>query len=216
MILSYYIRDICLKFLTNGSSTTSNSKMGSKAVREAMCKPPYLSSFVQLDRWIVSISPPGTRHLEFDWHDIFFNLYSTTNNYKLIQHQYKIFMKIATSKYLRHKMKIENNKNCDVCVNTCETLEHIYLECPKTLAFLVQVEELIRARIDESYNDQQKVYHFTCNHPIKAVNFINLVANWFIGRQFQNHKPIFLDAFEKFIKYFLVGEKQSIRSCLSV
>ena len=102
---------------------------------------------------------------------IFYNyityIYSTTNNYKLIQHQYKIFMKIATSKYLRYKMKIENNPNCHICVNIFETLGHIYLECPKTLAFLEQVEELIRARVDETYTDHHKILHFSYNHPIK-------------------------------------------------
>ena len=123
-------------------------------------------------------------------------------------------MKIATSKYLRYKMKIENSYNCDICVNTCETLEHIYIHCPKTLAFLEQIEELIRARIDETYNDHLKLFHFTCNHSNKAVNFVNLVANWYIGRQFQNHKPLYGDAFDKFTSQFLLGEKKSIRDVL--
>jgi hypothetical protein len=127
------------------------------------------------------------------------------------ENQYKILMKIATSKYLRYKMKIENNYNCDNCVNQRETLEHIYLECPKTLTFLTQVEEHIRARIDESYSDHDKLLHFTCNHTNKAVNYVNLVAKWFIGRQFQNHKPLYFDAFEKFVDQFLTGEKQSIK-----
>ena len=111
-------------------------------------------------------------------------------------------------------MKIENNSNCHIyiCVNIFETLEHIYLECPKTLAFLEQVEELIRARVDETYTDHYKILHFTCNHPNKAVNFINLVANWYIGRQFQSNKPFYIDAFDKFINQFLVGEKSSIKN----
>ena len=114
-------------------------------------------------------------------------------------------------------MKIENNQNCDVCLNTFETLQHIYVDCPKTLEFLEQVEELIRARIDNLYTDHHKTFHFTCNHPNKAVNFVNLVANCqYIGRQFQNHKPFFMDAFEKHINQFLIGEKRSIRLILAV
>ena len=109
-------------------------------------------------------------------------------------------------------MKIENNPNCHICVNVCESIVHIYLECPKTLAFLEQVEELIRVRVDETYTDHHKILHFSCNHPNKAINFINLVANWYIGRQFQSNKPFYLDAFDKFIKQFLVGEKPSIKN----
>jgi hypothetical protein len=205
--ISTVSENLCLKFLMNGAII--NTKIGSKAIRNEMCKRPHQSCFVQLDRWVVSFS--NVPSLVFDWHAVFYNLYCTTNNYKLIQHQYKILMKIATSKYLRYKMKIENNYNCDNCVNQRETLEHIYLECPKTLTFLAQVEEHIRARIDESYSDHDKLLHFTCNHTNKAVNYVNLVAKWFIGRQFQNHKPLYFDAFEKFVDQFLTGEKQSIK-----
>ena len=91
-----------------------NTKIASKAIRNEMCKLPHRSCFVQLDRWVDSF--PNVANLVFDWHAVFYNLYCTTNNYKLIQHQYKIMMKIATSKYLRYKMKIENNYNCDIYV----------------------------------------------------------------------------------------------------
>ena len=211
--------DLCLKVVTN-TTGQHNTSQPSKTFRDLMCKPPGLTSHTKLDAWKVDFESSGLsvqkgEPINFDWNDILFNLYNTTNNYKLIQHQYKVFMKIATSKHLRHKMKIEHSPCCHICIGVCESLSHIYLECPKTLAFLEQIEELIRARIDNSYSDHTKFFHFTCNHPNKAINFINLVCNWYIGRQFQSNKPFYLDAFDKFLKLFLVGEKLSIKNSLT-
>ena len=40
---------------------------------------------------------------------------------------------IATSKYMRYKMKIDTSYECSHCLaGTIETLKHLYLECPKT------------------------------------------------------------------------------------
>ena len=49
-------------------------------------------------------------------------------HFKLIQHQYKILTMIATSKYIRYKMKIETSHECSHCLaNNIETLKHMYL-----------------------------------------------------------------------------------------
>jgi len=211
--------DLCLKSVTK-TSGLRNIPQSSKTFRDLMCKLPGLTSYTKLDAWKVDFISSGhimrvESAINFNWNEIFYNLYHTTNNYKLIQHQYKVFMKIATSKHLRHKMKIEHSPYCHICKDVCESISHIYLECPKTLAFLEQIEELIRVKIDDSYSDCDKLFHFTCNHSNKTINFINLVGNWYIGRQFQSNKPFYLDAFEKFLKQFLVGEKLSIKNSLS-
>jgi hypothetical protein len=66
----------------------------------------------------------------------FDKLYNTTNHMKLIQHQYKIPTLIATSKFMRYKMKISPTFNCAKCPHgSVETLEHIYVHCPKNIIF---------------------------------------------------------------------------------
>ena len=45
-----------------------------------------------------------------DWVSGFNSLfYSKTNNYKLMQFQYKLLMRISTCKYMRYKMNIEKS-----------------------------------------------------------------------------------------------------------
>ena len=45
-----------------------------------------------------------------DWVAVFNNTFiSSTNNYQLIQFQYKLLMRISTSRYMRFKMSIVRN-----------------------------------------------------------------------------------------------------------
>ena len=69
-----------------------------------------------------------------DWVAVFNNTFiSITNNYQLIQFQYKLLMRISTSRYMRFKMSIvRDNPICCSCKLHLETLTHIFLNCPHT------------------------------------------------------------------------------------
>ena len=63
--------------------------------------------------------------LEFvDLNEVFKNMYGGfTKNFKLIQFQYKLLMKISTCRYMRYKMKINRDcPNCVYCPLEMETL----------------------------------------------------------------------------------------------
>jgi hypothetical protein len=71
------------------------------------------------------------------WAATFNDFYKSTNHMKLIEHRYKIIKMIATSMYMRYKMKTDSRLNCIQCHAGCEeTLEHILVECPKLEIFL--------------------------------------------------------------------------------
>ncbi len=176
---------------------------------------PLAPTSPQLQQWSL-ICAELNGNIELNWKQIFDNLYTITNNYKLIQHQYKIFTRIATSNYIRHKMKISNTYTCSKCFPLVvpETLEHIYLKCPQTITFHKKLAEFITSNIDPNYNTT-KLIHITCLHPNKAVNFLNLVGNWYIGRKFQKNKQIYWDEYISQIKWFLIGEKSQTRDVLN-
>ena len=114
-------------------------------------------------------------------------------------------------------MKLEDSVTCSFCTNTAETLEHIYLNCPKSIEFRDKVEKHIKDVLPQFYNHQDsRVDRFTCYSTSKSVNFIYLVANWYLGRQFQNKKHLYWDAFIKFRNQFLIGEKKEIRDTWDV
>ncbi len=193
---------ISMKFFTKFDTYACCS---SKMIREKMTSDSDPCSHHQMNMW--SNLLPGTVILS--WTTIFSSLHKTTNNFKLKQHQFKIFYNIATSRYMRFKMKIEDTGSCHFC-GCLETLDHIYFKCPKSIAFIQLVSNYIRTHLDSDYNDNQEMVRFTCTHANKAVNFILIVCNWYIGRQFQRMKELHWDAYVRYCRQFLIGEKPNI------
>ena len=145
----------------------------------------------------------------------FDNLYNTTNHMKLIQHQYKILTMIATTKFMRYKMKISPSLNCAQCPpGSVETLEHIYINCPNHNTFFNKVDNLIRNFIDPCYPADSKQIRITCSHKNKAINFLNLATNWYVGRKTQYDKELHWDEFLKFINIFMEGERIAVTNTL--
>lgn len=205
---------ISLDLFYGGENTPHN--VPSKMIRQRLMTLPDPATLPALRGWCSQLSQlPQT--VKINWCQTFQKLYKATNNYKLIQHQYKVFMQIATCKYMRHKMKIANTYRCSSCsLNAPETLAHIYIHCPKTLSFYLQLNNYIRNGLDPQYIATDKYFtHFTCGHTNAGVNFLNLVACWYIGRKFQWGKDFFWDEFIKFVNQFLIGEKTHIKECLA-
>ncbi len=146
-----------------------------------------------------------------DWFNIFSNLfYHLTNNNKLIQFQYKLFHRITTCRYMRHKMSIDKDSPvCSLCNCALETLPHIFLECAVTRTFLYLLRKFINSNIDRTYVDPFKYYLITCMHENGQINFINAVAKWYISNRFHNKQSLIWDGFAKQVKMFLQGEKQT-------
>ena len=151
-----------------------------------------------------------------DWVAVFNNTFiSTTNNYKLIQFQYKLLMRISTSRYMRYKMGIvKDNPNCLKCKNNIETLTHIFINCPHTKSFLIHLRTFILLKIDPLYRDNKCSYLITINHNIHVINYLNMAAKWYISKQFQQEQPLSWHEFKRFIRIALLGEKAGVKSTL--
>ena len=161
----------------------------------------------QFHKWSTDI--PELQN-EVTWQNIFTNMYKISNHNRLVQHQYKILTLIATSKYMRFKMKIENDHQCLKCPpGTSETLKHIYLECPANQAFMQKLSEFIVGHLEEE-SPNSNINQFALNHENAAVNFLYLAANWYVGRKTQKCKDLFWDEFLKHLKILLDGEKTAI------
>ena len=150
---------------------------------------------------------------DIDWTEVLNNLFfSITNNYKLIQFQYKLLMRISTCRYMRYKMNIvKDTDQCSLCHVALETLEHIFFHCPSTKAFNNKLNAFISDQVDIDFRDPKMFHFITCNHSNPIVNFVNLAAKWYISKNFQNSKPLIWDEFLRYIRFILAGEKQNVR-----
>ena len=52
------------------------------------------------------------------------------------------------------------------------------------------------------------------NHENAAVNFMNLLANWYVGRKTQKHEGLFWDEFVKPLKVLLGGDMTAVVNIL--
>ena len=88
-------------------------------------------------------------------------------------------MEIATNKYHRFKMKIDKSYNCTFCTpEQIETLEHIYLKCPKTFQFRQKITDNIQQFLEPNYSEG--LAYFTINHQNNTI----IVEKFRIGASF--------------------------------
>ena len=199
-----------------GGRNTPNSRdtpltIKGRNIRDTMSKRSDPSTLPPMRNWSANLSLT-----DIDWISIFTDIFTSfSNNFKLIQYQYKLLHRISTCRYMRYKMKIEKDSpNCSLCNHNLETISHIFIDCPATSSFLQGVNLFIRSNIDANYDDPYRHYLICLNHSDKSVNFINSVCCWFIGRSFQNKEPLFWERYLKHLKLFLLGEKPDIIRCL--
>ena len=65
------------------------------------------------------------------------------------------------------------------------------------------------------YRDQNCKYFITVTHSNQIINYLNMIAKWYISRQFQNIQPLAWDGFKRLISIALVGERECIRKALN-
>ena len=86
-------------------------------------------------------------------------------------------------------MKIAQNNICIHCNRKIETLEHIFLDCSVSKRFKNELDLFINAnKIFKGYKDTNGYYWITCNHPNNIINYLNLVAKWYLSRCYQTEK----------------------------
>ena len=116
-------KEVCLYFFKDARARRGNIKnsISGRLIRNEMHKTRSPDTLPALREWSILLSRNN-----IDWTIILTNFFSgITNNYKLIQFQYKLLMRISTCKYMRYKMRIaKDNDQYSLCQGALETLEH--------------------------------------------------------------------------------------------
>ena len=169
------------------------------------------STLTPLKEWCKDLN-----NSNIDWVLVFISLHAKDcNNFKLLQFQYKLLMRISTCKYMRVKMGISHSTPmCSLCNSQLETLPHIFLKCTHTLNFRNVLQNFICTKIDPNYCDLNSVHFIISNYNYKVINYVNIAAKWYISKQFQCCQPLLWDGFKKSLRLALNGEKLSLRDIL--
>ena len=201
-------------FMKNGPEGNRNQKVVKGAqIRQNMQTYHCPSDLGPIIAWSNTLNK--TRGL-VEWGNICYNIFNITNNRKLTQFQYKFIMRISTSKYMRHKMKIETNSTCSQCNNSGvpETLDHIFIQCPRSKTFFEKLKSFIVSNFESSYIDNDNFHLITCNHDNFIVNYFNAVGKWYISRCYQMSTQISWAAFVGMVRKIQLGEKTNIRDSI--
>ena len=198
--------EACLTFFRYNWSGKNN--LSGKILREKMYMPKSPDSLPSIKKWSRELG-----RYSINWGQILSNTFTgVTNNYKLIQFQYKLLLRISTCKYMRFKMNIvKDNGRCGLCNGALETLEHIFIYCPNTKIFIRSLNIFIRHKICREYRDINNYYLVTCYHSNPLINYLNITAKWYISKNFQNKKRLLWDEYIRFVKFALTGERRSIK-----
>ena len=206
------ITDICTEtHLSYIITRQNNGPVQGHRIRDLMTGFVCPNDLVPLKEWCKNINIAY-----IDWVSVFNSLfYCKINNYKLMQFQYKLLMRISTCKYMRYKMNIEKSSPyCSHCSSSLETLPHIFLQCSHTLDFKSRLNAFITLKLDHQYRDPKNFHFLTCNHENKTINYINMVAKWYISKQFQNQLKLDWLGYKRFTKLVITGEKPHITNIL--
>ena len=152
--------------------------------------------------------------INIEWSSVFDNMYNISNNFKLIQFQYKLIMRISTCRYKRKLMKIAEDDICVLCNNYTETLDHLFIHCTATRVFINTLNDFIVKNIDNTYTDINHYYFITSHHTSDLINYLNLLAKWYISRRAQKELQLEWVYFIIMARYLLIGEKNNINNKL--
>ena len=127
--VNYIELDSCLSF------SNKHTKLRSKVLRDKISSVEDPKSLAPMRKWGRELDHTHS----VDWISVFSNLFfSLTNHFKLIQFHYKLWHRISTCRFMRHKMRIDlDSPRCSLCNGDIETLEHIiFLNCYHTQEFV--------------------------------------------------------------------------------
>ena len=98
---------------------------------------------------------------DIPWVELFETLYMTTGTNKLLEFQYKLIHRVATSRYMRKKMKIVTTDLCHLCGISIETIEHQQFNCTYTKIFRNKLEARLKSAFP-NLSDQQEIDFVVC------------------------------------------------------
>ena len=196
-------KNICLAFFTD--FLEKNSK--ACKIRDFSHQKIDFIDILPLNNWARDL---GLNSIE--WNKVFRKMYgSFTKNFKLLQFQYKLLMRISTCRHTRFKMKIDiKSPNCIYCLSTVETLVHIFLECPITITLADYVKQCIIDNLVSDYSDPNKLFYITCSHDNPSINYIWAAFKIYISRSFQLFQEPSLTGFKNSVLKISYGENENI------
>ena len=136
---------------------------------------------------------------DIPWVEVYETLYMTTGTNKLLEFQYKLIHRVATSRDMRMKMKIATTDLCHLCGISIETIEHQQFNCTYTKNFRNNLEARLKSAFPD-LSDQQEIDIVVCTNNNKIVNFLRIIANWYISKKYHKQKLLWWEEYSAWVR----------------
>ena len=81
-------------------------------------------------------------------------------------------------------------------------------------SLLKKTAEFIVRYLESSYKDSKGYHRLTLSHSNPHINLVNSVANWHIGKKFQNKNHLDFLEYTRELNHLLLGEKAPLANTL--
>lgn len=139
---------------------------------------------------------------------IYENVFKVSRDPKLIWFQYRINHRILGTNYLLKKMSIRDDENCSFCLQSPETLMHLFWHCEVTQKFWKDLIQVANAKCNlnmENWSAYEIMFGSKSLH--RVINLILLHAKLFLYyNKMKNQRPC-LEAFIKRLTFIYKCER---------
>ena len=192
-------------YLKNDTSEVNVLTASTKKIYDILILNKYVRP-TALDRWqeIYCID-------DGDWSDIFKQCYLCTRETKLQSLQYKIVHRIIPCKKWLHDHKVINSPSCVMCKEgNVDNIIHHFIECSGLNNFWIVFENWWNRTAEYQIKLNNKHILFGIYHDsklFKNINYVILLAKWFIHKQVYLERKIDFFNFLPVLKSHLDTEK---------
>ena len=190
-------KDMKASILLNSKGEAKGSGELRKAVLYKRINYKDISPFVKWETYFQT---------EIPWPGLFETLYLTSGTNKLLEFQFKLIHRVATSRYMRKKMKIDNTDLCHLCGISVETIEHQQLHCVHTNNFRTKLETKLKL-VFPGLSEWREVDLINANQN-KIINYLRIVANSYINKKYHKQKLLWWEEYSAWVRKELQFESK--------
>ena len=134
-----------------------------------------------------------------DWKAIYKHCFKVIQDNEIIWLQYRIINRILGTKSLLFKIKKSTNNLCRFCMNSPETISHVFIQCPIVHNFWQKIKQWVQNEVDLSFclNVKTVLLGLVDN---KQLEIIFLLAKQYIFKALVNDTPATFTTFQIFFK----------------
>ena len=195
-------QDVIYPVISDSCKLLIRSNKGSKDFYNLMIKKHQVEP-ISHRKW-ESIYDIGSQ----EWEKIHELPFKTCIDTKLRWFQYRIVNRILATKSFLYKINLVNSPLCNFCNNDIETIEHVFVQCPRSKVFFQELKVYIQEKTEMlvHFSDKDILFGFL-NTNDKLYNTIMLLAKRFIYISRLKNHPLTFELFIPYIKNLYLVEK---------